>query len=263
MTDDAKADLSKKRVPGIGIGKRMKYLTAQWYENCQMIGYYYRLNISKKAEAFSEECFQERYRQRLQEAREWYRSYAEEEKLVYQEEEVADDLQASFQRELEKAKRELPAEILAQVADLRMLALNTVTAEVYLMIREYCKRLAACTDSRLRAYNAYFKKMKSNLPKDLQELNLHDCVITGAGQYENDFWLAFDVKDKFCPIDQMIFKNVRTTRACDRLLGATWLYDEIYPEQKGLALHWLAGSKDWKELMEPIVVCDEVELVKR
>ena len=239
----------------------MKYLTKQWYCDVQRTSYYYRFHVSKKAEAFSEEYFIYLYKKRLCEHKIWCRELAEQEHEIYNETEAIADFERIYANALLEAKEDIPEDILSGIADLRILALNIVSSDIYRKLKDYCKKLDNQTKKAMEDYCVYYKQIIESLPAGIQNLNMHDCEITNVSFNGNDFVMNIDSDGGYVEISKLVLKNAKITQHIENLVGATWLYDEVYQVDGKYELHILLLTENWESLEEMIILIDNVEYI--
>ena len=115
-------------------------MTKEWYHTMTDSGLGVQLRADDRAAVFSEELYQQ---VRAEKRKEWLadlREYLEE---AYDEAAERQRVAELHSQELEEFQTRTPAQILAKVADIRVLALGLCTEEVYRDFEEYwalCKK---------------------------------------------------------------------------------------------------------------------------
>ena len=239
----------------------MKYLTKQWYCDIQRTSYYYRFHVSKKAEVFSEEYFLYLYKKRLREHKIWCKELAKEECEIYNEMEAIADFERMYANALLEAKENIPKDIILKVADLRILALSIVSSDIYRELKDYCKFLDNQTKKAMEEYYIYYKQIKESLPAGIQNLNMHDCEITDASFDGNDFVMNIDSDSGYVEISKLVLRNAKIIQHIENLVGATWLYNEVYLVDGQYELHILFLTKNWESLGEITILIDDVKYI--
>ena len=191
----------------------MKYFTKEWYETCQNSNWHLNMSVSKNAEEFSEDYYKDLYTRRR-------RAFVKEQK------EVAEVLGEEFSKvkaEVEFMNRHeetvkameanLPLEIKAEVADMRVLALDIATKEVRQQLKAWCEANKKEADAKIAAYDGF-----------ALEENLHDSVIRTMEMKAETLTFKLDCSD----VKKVVFKNYKVLEQGGYVLGATWLNQEVY-----------------------------------
>ncbi|NMO94934.1 DUF4085 family protein [Paenibacillus lemnae] len=228
-------------------------MTKEWYETMQKTDLHLLLKVSKKAEVFSEEYFQKLYNS---EEKVWLQLQEDVSKVEF-EDVVPDEVQAVFDPEQEKKNfkqvlqhnvrhltKSLPDDILHQVADIRVLALNRASADVKKQITAYCKANKQTVQSTAAAYwKEYKNNFKKGEPSFAEQFHFHDCKVVSSRRKGKDLVLTLDHSGGFTAISEITFKNCSILKQDTPLHGAWWLYDEIYTTKDGYEIHVLLQKK--------------------
>ena len=244
----------------------MKYLTKSWYERLQKIDMNLLIEITEKAETFSEVYYKKIYQE---EERKWIelqkaigniKSKNKEidisDNIVNKNKEKFKNIQEEIIKKLEK---KLPDYILEKVADIRVLALGKASSIVKKELDEYCGEQKAIVDKAINEYNQYYndnlKKYENSFIKDF---NFHDCEIISFKKQEKNVVIMLDTTNNYLvEIKQIILKNCEIIKEEDNICKARWLYNEIYIKDNGYEIHvLLADSKG--VLIDFIVHTDDV-----
>ena len=227
----------------------MKYFTKEWYETCQNSNWHLNMAVSKNAEEFSEDYYKDLYTRRR-------RAFVKEQK------EVAEVLGETFSKvnaEVEfmnqhencvkRMEESLPIEIKAEVADMRVLALDIATKEVRQKLKAWCEENKKEADAKIKEYEA---------GEGLQmEADLHDSVIRAMEMKPETLTFKLDCSD----VKKVVFKNYKVLEQEGYLLGAVWLNQEVYAAEGGREYHALLQKKDGK-LAYLTVFAEDIEFVK-
>jgi len=216
----------------------MKYMTKRWYETMQNTDYYLDLNISKKAEVFSEDYFR---------------------KLYKKEREDFDD-EKSFNRyyknQIKITKKKLPKYILDGVEDIRVLALGYASKKIYNKIKHYCEENEHFVNNAIHEYNKYYEKeFLNNKPVFLDDFSFHDCDIITTKEFNGDLIFYINNKKGFTKIT---FKKGKVIKQESELKDLWWLYEEIYRTNEKYEIHILARDKNGK-LRNIIIGCLDIK----
>lgn len=263
----------------------MRYLTKEWYETMQKTDLHLLLKTSKKAEVFSEEFYLKLYAKKEAEQlkfeeecsntkfedlfdefdfpskEEYEQAKSEFAPEKFDPEETKRKFREAQEYNIERLKNDLPEEILEKVADIRVLALDYCTEEVKKLIAKFCKE----NDKKMnRAFKeleeAERKEFGENPPDFVRETSLHDCEITAIEQSGSDVVLSLDNSGGFTTCTAVVFKNAEIIEQEDGLVGAVWLYDEIYKTENGIEIHALLSGEN--ELLYFTVRCDDTEFIR-
>lgn len=237
----------------------MKYFTKEWYETCQNSGWHLNMSVSKNAEEFNEEYYKDLYTRRR-------RAFVKEEK------EVAEVLGEEFskgkaeqeflRRHEETVKRmetSIPQNILAEVADTRVLALDIATKEVRQKLKAWCEgNMKQMHDVQDTYWKQVCPELKDAVGEEIQKnFNFHDAVIKSMEMKEGT--LTFRMEDS--DVKKVIFKNYKILEQDGYLLGATWLYQEVYAVEGGNEYHGLLWKNGGK-LAYLTIQAEDIEFVK-
>lgn len=253
----------------------MKYLTKQWYKAMQEPYVYLLLKVSKKAETFSEEYYNDLYKQ---EEKKWIKLQKEISKEVskvkfeninnecgdttklnkdeYKKQErtlVDFDTTVSFDIEKEKKqfnelhksnienlKYKLPNEILNNVADIRVLALNRASSVVKKLITDYCMKKDMIVEKALTDYQEYYnRELKECGDNIIEELCLHDCLITNIIKQKDKLIIELDHSGGFTDVKTVIFEDYEIIEEEMDFTNGWWLYEEIYINDNKYEIHSL------------------------
>lgn len=216
-------------------GKRnMKYFTKEWYEGCGETGHPMELQVSKNAESFSEEYYHDLY---LRRRRAFIKEEKEAKQADFEKAEAEKAFAAAHEARIEQLKQELPAEVLEQVADLRVLALGIATKEV----RQQLKGLKADhTEAAVakEAYAVYEKSVAETVGKENQK----NFQIVGnqiqAVEMKADT-LTLKLTSAASRKEKITFQEYQILEQEGYILGAEWLAQEVHPAEGGVEYHGL------------------------
>lgn len=261
----------------------MKYCTKEWYETNQKTGFHLLLNVNEKAEKFSEEFYRYIYEQKVKEelkiaeesSKARFEDYFDQldfpnleeykkarEKFIPPKYD-AEDIKAKFAEaqkyNIETLQNSLPQYILEKVADIRVLALDCCTSEVKWLIENFCKENEEKTERAMdELTKAEQREFGDKMPEFTRE-SLHDCEITAAENNGGDIVISFDNSGGFTDANGVIFKNAEIIEQDGDLIGAVWLYDEIYKAENGFEIHALLAGEDLKYFT---VRCEDTEFIR-
>ena len=220
----------------------MKYFTKEWYETCQNSGWHLHLSVSKNAEEFSDDYYRDLYTRRR-------RAFVKEQKEMAEAKGEAFDKVAAevafmqlHEKTVTRMEESLPLEIRAEVADIRVLALDIATKEVRQKLKVWCEGNKKEADEKAVGYDGL--KL---------EANLQDSVIKTMEMKAETLTFKLDCSD----VKKVVFKNYKILEQGGYVLGATWLNQEVYETEGGREYHILLLKKDGK-LAEMTVFAEEM-----
>ncbi|AKN32350.1 hypothetical protein Ccar_16360 [Clostridium carboxidivorans P7] len=248
----------------------MNYFTKEWYELCQKTSIHFPLKAMKEAESFSEEYFQQLYKQELAE---WLRLQEEialhKEKLgavkesciscePFDREKLSQQFYQGFIHRQRYIKTILPEEILKEIADIRVCALDKASHKVIQAITLFCKNNEKLVNKTIKKYEKYYKKASKSFDRRIVEnINFHDCGIIDVRQTEQYLLILFDNKYGFTDIDEIKFENYNIIKQDALLQNSRWLYDEMYKINDKYELHVLLQNKKM-DLIDFIISADNI-----
>jgi hypothetical protein len=158
----------------------------------------------------------------MQEAYENYVPY------VYNEEALIKQFDEMLDRKKKLLEALLPEDILRDVADIRVLALDKASKDIKTRIRDFCAQNEAKVLETRQEYEKYYKSIESTLPEKIRkEYGFHDCRVTGLEQTGTDVIIDIDYRGGFTNVCKIIYHNAAVIEQ-ENLVGSWWLYDEIY-----------------------------------
>lgn len=224
----------------------MKYFTKEWYNTCQNSDWHLNMAVSKNAEEFSETYYMDLYTRRR-------RAFVKEQKEVAEllgEEFSKVKAEVEFMQKHEdtvkRMEENLPIEIKAEVADMRVLALDIATKEVRQKLKAWCESNKKEADAKIKEYDGM-----------QMEADLHDSIIKSMEMKTDTLTFKLDCAD----VKKVIFKNYKILEQGGYVLGATWMNQEVYAAEGGKEYHALLQKKDGN-LAYLTVFAEEIEFVK-
>ncbi len=271
----------------------MKYLTKEWYQAMQNSGYHIMLIEINKAKYFSEEYFQKIYKSQekhqVNMVKSWYemcnyekiyenyKGTTSKARLKWRNEFLKKD--HSFESAIEEQKKSfkenhhrnikdleenLPKEILNQVADIRLLALNRCTPKIKKLITTFCENNIKYVEDCINKYNEQsdisFKNQNTEI---LKGLAFHDGEIISYKVEENDLVIRVSDIDSASKtgFGDIKFKNFQLIGEKVEIENAIWLYKEIYKIEVGYEFHVLLINEN--RLIEVGVIAKEIISTKQ
>ena len=241
----------------------MKYLTKEWYKKMQASSLHLLLKIDKRAEEYSEELYKEIYE-------------IEKQKYIKEQSRVNDllfKITTNFKKNnkklnyiekfnniqkltIEDLKKKLPHNIINEIKDIRVLALNYSSKKVYDLIKDYSKENEKYVDDK---FKEYIKLEKASFKEELNDFfdnSYHDCYIKKVKNSGKNISINF-ITGGLTEKDTLILENGRIILD-ENIEECTWLYEEVYKIDNKYELHILA--KKGEDLKEMIIECDNIEV---
>lgn len=182
-------------------------------------------NMVSVSEFMSQEEVEELRKSILEEEREASEDFEMEE---YDELELTNQFAENHKDEIEFLKNNLPKDILEDVADIRVLALNKVSKDLKKRIEKYCKENEKTTEKVMEDYFNYFKMIENQIPqKILDNYDFHDCEILSVKKVGDDIVFDLDNSGGFTEINKIIYRNGQMIEN-NLEENSYWIYDEIY-----------------------------------
>ncbi len=227
----------------------MKYFTEEWVEMCQNSDWHLNMSVSKNAEEFSEEYYKDLYTRRR-------RAFVKEQKEVaevlgeeFSKVKAEVDFMNNHEAMVKRMEANLPADILALVADTRVLALDIAAKEVRQKLKTWCEKNKKEADAKISEYKA-----SEGLA---MEYDLHDSIIKTMELKADTLTFKLEQSD----VKKIVFKNHNIMEQKGYLLGAAWLMQEVYAVEGGREYHILLQKKDGKPAFLT-VFAEEIEYIR-
>lgn len=197
----------------------MKYFTKEWYEANQAADWCLNMAVSKNAEEFSEEYYKDLYTRRR---RAFMKQLKEAEGDAFDKIAAEVAFMKHHEETVKRMEARLPIEIKAEVADMRVLALDIATKEVRHQLKDWCeaqKAIAAVKETE-------------GMEQDSEAFA--GCVLKGLELKEKTLTLTLKGAVK-----KAVFEGYRILEQEGYLLGAAYLKEEVYAVEGGKEYHAL------------------------
>lgn len=262
----------------------MKYLTKEWYKKMQSTGLHILLKVDKRADEFSEKFYQKIYnkeKKKYVKQESAFTNYKKFKKMIlkelYNKEELTEEkilgefeqykkdtfegrsIEENFDYNqnlmIEFLKSSIPSDILNKVKDIRVLALNYVSLEVYNLLKEYCEENENYVENVLKEYTHKESEQLKNETNEFFENSFHDSFILEVNKNKKDLIIKLD--PDFTDKNIITFKNYNIILD-ENIKECVWLYEEIYKIEKGYEIHILTSNYERNELKELIITCEDI-----
>ena len=248
----------------------MKYFTKGWYELCQKTSCHLSLREEKEAECFSEEYFQQLYKEKLMRWLDLQEQVALQQSKRKVEKEVniqwqafniktaTEEFHEKFVINQEYVKKILPEEILNEIADIRVYALGKASFKVKNAVTQFCEDNKRLVENTTKEYRDYEKQELKILDIDIvKKIRFHDYVILDVKKTDQYLSIIFENPGGLIKIDEIKFENYQILNQDDSLENLWWLYDEIYIKNDRYELHVLLQNKNM-DLIEFTVSAEQI-----
>lgn len=147
---------------------------------------------------------------------------------VYDEEVLTIQFHDGLNYGMKQLEALLPEDILTDVADIRVLALNKVSEDIKVRIRQFYAQKEEKLLETQQEYLNHYSCIETLLPEKIRkEYYFHDCKITYFEQQGTDVIIDLDHSGGFTNICRVIYHNAKIIDQ-KNIVGSQWIYDEIY-----------------------------------
>lgn len=264
----------------------MKFFTKEFYQKLNIKANYEQLMIDPRASEYNDEFYNEIYEKRKQDylklinsftdydlyrerslqiqeilnekktEEEMRKEFEEFSKPYLNESDPTETINEIIQNQIIEYQEELPKEILEEIKDFRVLALNYVTEEVYNKIKQLClDRDKYIEDIQIEYHDLFLKQFENDNLQYLKE-SFHDCLIIKSEFVNNDLKIKVDNRGGFTDKELIVFKNIEIILQEDNLDDSYWIEDEIYKIDNKYEVHiYYHGPRGEKYLT---IRCDNI-----
>lgn len=220
--------------------KDMKYLTKEYYALIDASVLAVDLIAAPSAKRKSENYFQHLYAERQQAWLDMAKDRAERKGLPFDEAAELEAFKLNYQKNLRDYSTKLPADILSQVADIRILALGSCSSKVKQLLGKFCKAQGDMADSMVAAYANYWEKRYRHFPEHiLENFGFDYCTVTAIGRDGDSIIMKLDNSQSNDDVNTVIWKNAELLELEDGVVGGYWMNHELYqlPDHGGYEFH--------------------------
>ena len=212
----------------------MKYFTKEWFDDTILAAMCFQVRKTAKASKFSEKYYLSLYKDQ----KKWF---VKNEKFIAKHNKVKFDLaaaeaafEANYNENLEYVKANLPENILARVADVRVLALGSAESDIVDDITRFCGQVNARCERLADTYKEELATLGESLGWEKLNTctNLLNSAIELCEWNGNNFAFATSAEytDVPCRVDLIDAK----VNVCDEgLVGSAVAAFELLPAENG------------------------------
>ena len=131
----------------------MRYFTKEWYNDTVVAEMCFQLRRTQKADAFSEKFYQKLYATEKKAYVKYSKRTAKFERRKFDIASADAEFDSNYEENLMFVKANLPEEILADIKDIRVLALGSVTYEMADRITRFCGQINNRCEATKRRYD--------------------------------------------------------------------------------------------------------------
>ncbi len=131
----------------------MRYFTKEWYIDSLIAEMCFQLRKTEKASVYSDRFFEKLYAIEQKAYIKFQKRYSKISRTAFDERTAIAEFEANFKDNLEFVKSNLPNDILADIADIRVLALGSATTDNAMKITRFCGKKNRLCESVERKYN--------------------------------------------------------------------------------------------------------------
>ena len=213
----------------------MRYFTKEWFDDTILAGMCFQVRKSAKAESFSEKYYLSLYKGQ----KKWF---IKNEKYIAKHNKVKFDLaaaeaafEANNQENLDYVKANLPLEILDEVADIRVLALGSASAEIVDKITRFCGGVNLRCEKVAEEYRGEVEKLAEKL--GWEKINMLNRLLNSAIELceaDENGNFAFATSAEYtgvpCRVDLI---GAKVTKCDEGLVDSAVANIEILPSENG------------------------------
>ncbi len=131
----------------------MRFFTKEWYNDTLIADMCFQLRKNESASVFSERFFERLYAVEERAYIKYYKRNAKATRTNFSKDDAAREFASNYKENLEFVKANLPEDILADVKDIRVLALGTATHDIAMRITRFCGKKNRLCENAERNYN--------------------------------------------------------------------------------------------------------------
>ncbi len=216
----------------------MKYFTKEYYDlidkGCLQVDFAPSPSAKKKSENYFRHLYAEKQKRFLDVNRELAAADGE----VFDEASETERFAQHYKERMELYSHNLPEEILAQVADLRVLALGVCTGKVKQQINKFCKEKMAQADAIEKKFDDYVERRYHHIPEEiLENFGFFNEEVTSLTMEGDTLTMTLDhsyTADDVCAI---VWEKAKILTQEPGVVGSIWISEELYKVPEGYEFH--------------------------
>ena len=242
----------------------MRYFTKDWYNDTVLAEMCFQVKHSSKAAKFNEKYFQSLYNAQKNWCVKNEKRTAKYTGTAFDEAASEAKFEASFKENLEYVTTKLPSDILANVADVRLLAIGTATYDVTQAIVRFCGQVNRRCEEIKSDYDEENEKIAERIGwYKVNTLNfITNAQIISAHKNGDDFVIT--TSPEYTGIScEVTLKNAKVSRCDEQVVGSAPLFIELLPteNENELELNLLCSNENGKSC-EFSAISEDIEIVE-
>lgn len=167
----------------------------------------------------------------------------------------AEDAKASFDRSIEFNQNYLssilPNHVKEELEDIKLISLDYATPHDYQILENFCIQNQEIVDKAIKEFDTERQSYKSFYQENnLENFGYHDAYVKEIIFENKDLIIDMDNSFGFTEVNKVRFVECEVVKMDEDLIDSYWLYEELYPHEKGIEVHILfAKDEDFKELI--------------
>lgn len=239
----------------------MKYFTKEYYDlidkGCLQLDFVSSPSAKKKSENYFKHLYAEKQKVFLDAGRE----RAAEKGVAFDEGAAKEDFACYYENQMNLYSHELPEEILAQVADMRVLSLGVCTGKVKQQISKFSKKKMAEADAIEKRFEDYMERRYRHLPEEiLENYGFFNEVVTGLTMEGDTLTLTLDHSHSRDDVYAVIWKKAKILTQEPGIVGSVWISEELYKVPEGYEFHAVLENPEG-EMLYLTVQAESVEFL--
>ena len=239
----------------------MRYFTKDWYNDTVLAEMCFQIKPSHKAEKFNEKYFKSLYDAQ----KSWFvkteKRTCKYTGRVFDKEAAEAEFDANFNENLEYVKSKLPSDILATVADVRLLAIGSASYEVRDAVTRFCGQV----NRRCEQVRSRYEEECERLADVIGWYKINSLNLIAGSPIESIETVGEDLIITTSPLIadiayKIVLSGANIVTKGENLVGATPLYIEILPTNNDceIEINLLCSTEDGKSA-ELSVIARDVE----
>jgi hypothetical protein len=228
----------------------MRYFTKEWYNDTVLSEVCFQMRSTSHADKFSEKHFKSLYEGQ----KKWFmrseKIIARQNKVKYDAEAAAAAFDASYNENLEFVKKNIPAEILEKVADVRVLAMGSASYDVFHEITRYCGQVNRKCEAVKAEYDREVEALAEKIGwYKINCLNwLLNAPISAAKSCDDGNFVLTTTPDYTDVACKVTLSGAQEILCPNELVGAAILHLELLPAGELLEFNLLCMTTEGKSV---------------
>ena len=211
----------------------MRYFTKEWYNDTMIADMCFQLRKNESASVYSDKLFARLYALEERAYAKYCKRQARATRSGFDKSAVAQEFAKNYEENLEFVKANLPKEILADVKDIRVLALGTATTDIAMRITRFCGKKNRLCEAAEREYNNASEEADEKVGAAARTLlTLTGAEIVMLAQNGEDAELSFTPAESN-ETKTLTLKDATLVESDGSLAGSAIIKYELLLDDKG------------------------------